>query len=192
MVTTIPIGANGEINLTASVLRALSDDKSLELFKIIASDALADAPRVISNGGLINTQLLISKVNLTRKQYYSRISTLTSSGLVKRSNGKYLLTSLGKVLYDVNCLIDKAIRDHWKLKAIDALETKSSSGIPDEEREKIVDMLIDNLELRRILSAKRSRPKEAEEEFNSPDNYPDIKSSSAVARHRIPVRVNQI
>lgn len=188
MVTTIPIGANGEINLTASVLRALSDDKSLELFKIIASDPLADAPHVISNGGLINTQLLISKVNLTRKQYYSRISTLMSSGLVKRSNGKYLLTSLGKVLYDVNCLIDQAIRDHWKLKAIDALETKSSSGIPDEEREKIVDMLIDNLELRRILSAKRSRPKEAEEEFNSPD----IKSSSAVARHRIPMRVNQI
>ena len=86
----------------------------------------------------------------------------------------------------------QAIRDHWKLKAIDALETKSSSGIPDEEREKIVDMLIDNLELRRILSAKRSRPKEAEEEFNSSDNSPDIKSSSAVARHRIPMRVNQI
>ena len=192
MVTTIPIGANGEINLTASVLRALSDDKSLELFKIIASDPLADAPHVISNGGLINTQLLISKVKLTRKQYYSRISTLISSGLVKRSNGKYLLTSLGKVLYDVNCLIDKAIRDHWKLKAIDALETKSSSGIPDEEREKIIEMLIDNLELRRILSTKRSRPKEAEEEFNSSDNSPDTKSSSAVARHRIPMRVNQI
>ena len=192
MATTIPIGANGEISLTASVLRALSDDKSLELFKIIASDPLADAPRFISNRGLINTQLLISKVKLTRKQYYSRISTLISSGLVKRSNGKYLLTSLGKVLYDVNCLIDIAIRDHWKLKAIDALETKSSSGIPDEEREKIVEMLIDNLELRRILSAKRSRPKEAEEEFNSSDNSPDIKSSSAVARHRIPMRVNQI
>ena len=192
MATTIPIGANGEISLTASVLRALSDDKSLELFKIIASDPLADAPHVISNGGLINTQLLISKVKLTRKQYYSRISTLISSGLVKRSNGKYLLTSLGKVLYDVNCLIDQAIRDHWKLKAIDALENKSSSGIPDEEREKIIEMLIDNLELRRILSAKRSSPKEAEEEFNSSDNSPHIKFSSAVARHRIPMRVNQI
>ena len=119
MATTIPIGANGEISLTASVLRALSDDKSLELFKIISSDSLADAPHVISNRGLINTQLLISKVKLTRKQYYSRISTLISSGLVKESNGQYLLTSLGKVLYDVNCLIDQAIRDHWKLKAID-------------------------------------------------------------------------
>ena len=192
MATTKPIGANGEISLTASVFRALSDEKSLELFKIIAPVPSTDTDYAISNGGLIDTQLLISKVRLTRKQYYSRISTLISSGLVKRSNGKYLLTSLGKVLYDVNCLIDQAIRDHWKLKAIDALETKSSSGIPDEEREKIVGMLIDNLELRRILSAKGSRPKEAEAEFNSSDNSPDIKSTSAVARHRIPMRVNQI
>ena len=61
-----------------------------------------------------------------------------------------------------------------------------------KSREKIIDMLIDNLELRRILSAKRSRSKETEEEFNSSDNSPHLKSSSAVTRHRIPMRVNQI
>ena len=99
-------------------IKSLSHDKSLELFKIIAPTPLADADHAISNGGLINTQLLISKVKRTRKQYYSRISTLISSGLIKRSNGKYLLTSLGKVLYDVDALIDQAIRDHWKLKTI--------------------------------------------------------------------------
>ncbi len=137
---------------------------------------------------MINTQLLISKVKLTRKQYYSRISTLISSGLVKRSNGKYLLTSLGKVAYNVNALIDQAIHDHWKLKAIDAIETKSSSGILDEEREKIVDMLIDNYELKAILSAKRSRYNEAEKQIYSAD----IKSASAVARHPAPMRMNQI
>jgi len=159
MATTIPTSASGVISLTASVLRALSHDMSLELFKIIAHTPLADADHAVSNGGLVNTQLLISKVQLTRKQYYSRISTLISSGLIKRSNGKYLLTSLGKVLYDVNALIDQAIRDQWKLKAVDALETKSSLGIPDEEREKIVEILIDNLELKRILSAKDLDPR---------------------------------
>jgi predicted transcriptional regulator len=186
MGTPIPIGANGKISFTASVLRALSDEKSLALFKIIASVPSISADYVISNGGLINTQLLISKVKLTRKQYYSRISTLISSGLVKRSNGKYLLTSLGKVVYSVNAIIDQAIQDHWKLKAIDALETKSSLGIPDEEREKIVGMLIDNYELRGILTARRFRHKKVEEQISS-----DVKSTSAVAKHSIPMQFSQ-
>ena len=50
--------------------------------------------------------------------------------------------------------MDQAIHHHWKLKAVDALETKSTSGILDEGREKVVDMLIDNYELKRILNAK--------------------------------------
>lgn len=184
MTITRSTDANGEKNPTISIMRALSDDKSLDLFKIIAADAVYP----IDSGGLINTQLLISKVKLTRKQYYSRISTLISSGLVKRSNGKYLVTSLGKVAYSVNALIDQAIHDHWKLKAIDALETKSSSGILDEEREKIVDMLIDNHELKGILSPKRSLYNEPEKQMLSADK----RSASAIARHPAPMRMNQI
>jgi len=179
---------NEEKHSTTLILSALSDDKSLELFKIIASALADDTVYPIDSGELINTQLLISKVKLTRKQYYSRISTLISSGLVKRSNGKYLLTSLGKIAYSVTALIDQAIHDHWKLKAIDALETKSSSGIPDEEREKIVDMLVDNHELNRILNAKRFLYNETEKQMSSADE----RSASAIARHPVPMRMNQI
>ena len=60
---------------------------------------------------------------------------MISSGPVRRSNEKYILTSLGKVACGVNTLIDQAIHDRWKLKVIDAVEMKSSSGILDEERE---------------------------------------------------------
>ena len=177
-----------EKHSTVSILGALSDDKSLDIFKIIASAPGDDTVYPIDGGELINTQLLISKVKLTRKQYYSRISALISSGLVKRSNGKYLLTSLGKVAYSVTALIDQAIHDHWKLKAVDALETKSSSGIPDEEREKIVDMLVDNHELKRILSAQGSLYNETEKQMSSADK----RSASAIARHSVPMRMNQI
>jgi hypothetical protein len=189
MATVRSTDTNGQKHSTASILRALSDDKSLDLFKIIASTHAADAIYPIDkDGGLINTQLLISKVKLTRKQYYSRISTLIYSGLVKRSNGKYLLTSLGKVAFSVNALIDQAIHDHWKLKAIDALESKSSSGILDEEREKVIDMLIDNYELKEILSSKRSRYNEAGKQIYSAD----IKSTSTVSRNPPTMRMNQI
>jgi hypothetical protein len=185
MTTTGSTDTKGEKYSTISILKALSDDKSLDLFKIIAS--APNAVYSIDSGELINTQLLISRVKLTRKQYYSRISTLISSGLVKRSNGKYLLTSLGKVVYSVNVLIDQAILDHWKLKAIDALETKSSSGILDEEREKIVNMLIDNHELKGLLTTGRYLHNEAENQIYSADTKP-----TSVSRYHATMRINQI
>jgi hypothetical protein len=146
---------NEEKQSVVYILNSLSEEKSLELFKVIAGASAVVDDRALSNDTSIDTQLLISKVKLTRKQYYSRISTLISSGLVKRSNGKYLLTSLGKIIYGVYVLIDQAIQNHWKLKAIDALESKSSSGILDEEKKKVVDMLIDNKDLKAMLGTRQ-------------------------------------
>ena len=157
---------NGGKQSTISILRALSDDRSLELFRIIATDTNnSDFANQLNSNKVINTQLLMSKVILTRKQYYSRISTLISCGLVKRSNGKYVLTSLGRVAYNANDLIDKAIHNHWKLKAIDALDMKSSSEVLDAERDKIVDLLIDDHELRDILNSKIPKLNEAESRY---------------------------
>ena len=70
------------------VLKAIADDKSLALFNNIA----------LSNG---DSDLLISTLDLTRKQYYSRLSAFINAGIVKRKRGKYSLTTFGKVLHHV-------------------------------------------------------------------------------------------
>jgi hypothetical protein len=95
--------------LVADVLKALSDKRSLELFRIVALTK-PDA------------DILISKTKLTRKQYYSRMSSLMSTGLIKRKNGKDTLTAFGKVIYDITLTtIENTINYYWKLKAIDSL-----------------------------------------------------------------------
>src|SRR5437773_11561194 len=70
-----------------------------------------------------NTDILITQLNLTRKQYYSRMSSLIKTGLVKRQKGRYLLTAFGKVIYsaqiDLETKIENALDNYWKLKAID-------------------------------------------------------------------------
>jgi predicted transcriptional regulator len=119
------------ISLT-DVLDAISDDRSLLLFNTIA----------LSNSE--SSDILASKLNLTRKQYYSRMSELVKANLVNRRNGKYFLTSLGKIVYDAQTTIRKAIGNYWKLKAIDELELEGDGGMPKEEYNKIVDSLIDN------------------------------------------------
>ena len=69
----------------ADVLKAFSDKRSLALFKIVT----LTKP---------NSEILISKTKLTRKQYYSRMSKLMKANLIKRINGKYTLTAFGKLI----------------------------------------------------------------------------------------------
>ena len=118
------------------VITAISDKESLELFRIIAINSED------SDG-------LRTKTNLTRKQYYSRLSRMTKAGLVKRKKGKHSLTAFGKVIYDAQTIIEKAVHNYWKLKAIDSLEV--SNDLPEEERIKLIDSLLDNNHIKEIL-----------------------------------------
>jgi predicted transcriptional regulator len=60
-------------------------------------------------------------MKITRKQYYSRLFKLVQSGLVKRKENKYFLTSLGMVMYDAQKTIENALNNYWKIRAVDSL-----------------------------------------------------------------------
>ena len=122
----------------ASVLQAISDKRASNILKNIAS---SDS----------NSDILITQLKLTRKQYYSRMSCLIKAGLVKRQKGRYLLTAFGKVIYsaqvNLETKIENALTNYWKLKAIDSLEMPSR-----EETDKVISVLIDNQEIKGILT----------------------------------------
>jgi predicted transcriptional regulator len=118
------------------VITAISDKESLELFRIIAINSED------SDG-------LRTKTNLTRKQYYSRLSRMTKAGLVRRKKGKHSLTAFGKVIYDAQTIIERAVNNYWRLKAIDSLQVYDD--LPEEERIKLIDSLLDNNHIKEIL-----------------------------------------
>jgi RIO-like serine/threonine protein kinase len=120
----------------ASVLRTIADDKSIELFTTVALET-------------IDSKSLKKRTKLTRKQYYSRLSRMTSAGLVRRKNGKYILTTFGRIVYDSKVTIEHALNNYWKLKAIDSLET--SNEVPKEEQQKLIETLLDNEKIKAIL-----------------------------------------
>jgi predicted transcriptional regulator len=82
-------------------------------------------------------------MNLSTKQYYSRISGLVDVGLIKGHEGKYSLTLLGKVVYYAHMTIGKTLAYYWKLKAIESIQT-STFGIPNEEKTQLINLLIGN------------------------------------------------
>jgi predicted transcriptional regulator len=123
----------------SEVLEAISDDKALTLFNTVA----------LSSG---KTDMLLSTMNLTRKQYYSKMERLSRQGLLVRKGGRYYLTTLGKVLYELQSTLGVALNNYWKLKAIDSLLTPH--GLPEFELNKMIDTLLENDELKKLILTK--------------------------------------
>ena len=121
-----------------AVLQAISDKRASNILKNIAS---SDS----------NSDILITQLKLTRKQYYSSMSSLIKADLVKRQKGRYLLTAFGKLIYSaqlgLETKIENALNNYWKLKAVDSLEMPSR-----EERDKVISILIENDEIKGILT----------------------------------------
>jgi hypothetical protein len=141
------------------ILKKISDDKALVLLNSIA---VVDGEKYIQ----------LKRMNLTTKQYYSRISGLMDAGLVKRHKGKYSLTMLGHVVYDAQMIIGKTLAYYWKLKAIESIETSTSSGILNEEITQLINALIDNHRIRDILMKSISSSTGNLHTENNSDNTP--------------------
>jgi predicted transcriptional regulator len=120
----------------SNVLHAISDDHALELLKLVATI-----------GG--SSEVLRSKMSITRKQYYSRLYKLTHCGAVKRTDNVYTLTMLGKALYDAQAAIESALGNYWKIRAVDSIEI--GDDIPMEEQNKLIETLLGNQEIKNIL-----------------------------------------
>jgi DNA-binding Lrp family transcriptional regulator len=126
------------MQVVAQIFDSLSDNVSLELFTAIANES-------------INSVVLRNSMKITRKQYYSRLSKMIKAGIIKRTGGKLVLTAFGKIMYEVQKTVENASKNQWKLRAIDSVEF--SDELPKEERRKLLESLIDNRQLREILSA---------------------------------------
>jgi DNA-binding transcriptional ArsR family regulator len=125
----------------AMVIKLLSEDKSLLIFKTI----------FLASGD--SSENLRTQLKLTKKQYYSRISRLTKAGLVNRQKGRYFVTAFGRVIYDAQRLLGSALKNYWKLKAIDSLGM-ANDEVPKEERMKIIELMIGNPQIKEILLSK--------------------------------------
>jgi predicted transcriptional regulator len=112
------------------ILYAIRDVKSLKLFNTLA----------IEDG---KTQELISKLCISRKEFYSRIMKLLKVGMIKCVGGKYSLTVFGRAIYEVQILLAMAVHNYGKLKNLDSISLLNEASV--DER------FVDNIEIK-ILS----------------------------------------
>jgi hypothetical protein len=75
-----------------NVLDAISDISGRNLFTSIATN--------------------VDSFGMSHRLYYTRVSKLAKTDLVKRKNGKYVLTTFGMVIYQLQLRFLKAMHDH--------------------------------------------------------------------------------
>lgn len=92
---------------------AINPQKSVFAFIVCVSDSLLD------------------KIDLTRKQFYLRISSLLSTGLINRILGRYCITSFGKINYEIQLLLGMAVDIHIAASKIEEIPLSSRSNMSD-------------------------------------------------------------
>ena len=123
-----------------SLLKVISEEKAVVIFHKIAISG-NDDDRLIS----------LKEINLSSKQYHSRLSSFLKAGLIKRHKNKYIPTLIGRIVYDSLMVIEEALSNYWKLKVIDQIEM-SNSDLPTEEiMTRLINALIDSHRIKDML-----------------------------------------
>jgi predicted transcriptional regulator len=73
------------------------------------------------------------------------------AGLIKRRNGKYSLTLLGKVVYDSHMILGKGLSYYSRLKAIESIEMSYGTALPKKELAQLINALIDSPQIKDMI-----------------------------------------
>ena len=121
---------------TLQVLEVLSDRISVDIFKAIAEN-------------VTTSDNIIKLLGVSSKQYYTRYSGLMRTGLIKRRYRVLTLTCFAQLIYHSLLIIATACRHSSELIMIDAV--KSTSGMPDNEQKDLIDKLICDPRIKKLL-----------------------------------------
>jgi hypothetical protein len=125
----------------SDVLSSISDEKTLDIFNTIA--VLKKKDDIYS---------MKEQNKLTKKQYYSRMHKLSVAGLIKRTNGKYFLTTFGKLIHEHYVGIQNAVNAYSKLSALDEiLKNDNKDDFSTKQRLEIIERLIQDTEIKKSI-----------------------------------------
>lgn len=84
---------------------------------------------------------------------------MTETGLIRKQNGRYSLTLLGHMIYDIHTSTCRVLSYHWKLKAIDSIQMSvpGCARLPEDEFSKVVNTLIDDPKIFNMVTRALSR-----------------------------------
>ena len=130
------------------MLKAESREKSggypplKDMEKILSSLANEDALKIFQEAkkGITNSSETIKKIGLTQKRYYARLKSLIEAGLVEKTDNRYDLTFLGKIIYEIVCRkLERTLKNRDRIALIDKLN--KAETLSKEEKERLLNAI---------------------------------------------------
>lgn len=125
---------------TCQILNVLSNSKACLILKTTHE----------ANDLGVAEGVIMDKAGLTHSSFHTSMSMLQDQNLIERRNGKYLITFLGKAVYNVRILLEKAVNHYHHLKVIDSIIEKQELSM--SEFYKIIDIMIEDYQLKDNLN----------------------------------------
>lgn len=114
---------------------------SLKLLSVLSrNDNLTIFMSAASNKGLNADLTTPQQLGIAKKTYYTRLKQLITAGLVKKSEGAYVHTTMGSIVYQKQLEMMDQIRNIKQFKMIDAL--KSTKEFSEEDIKGFVGKLV--------------------------------------------------
>lgn len=122
---------------TEQIFSVLADRHSLNIIKMAYSGFRASAASY--------------QGNLSKKQFYVRLKKLRDIGFIEKRDSTYHTTTFGSLIFNGHIkTLESILENYWNLKAVDVL--KSRQDFPLQQRERIIDEIIQNCNLRGIVN----------------------------------------
>jgi hypothetical protein len=118
------------------ILNIFSDERNIELLKIIANEGYQ----------LRTPDFIRKKLNVTKKDLNAIMGRLVPIGIVDMINDQYELTRQGKEIFESLMMIEDATKIYYRLDAVDILEGKG-----DDEIVKLIDTMEFNKGLKQLI-----------------------------------------
>lgn len=140
-------------NIREEILKMVTNENTLKILNQIIDN------NNNNNNYKDGNTLSLSKIGLTRKQFYTRLNELITRGIIKREKGKYYLTTFGKIVYDLTFeymrKLDSVIEDCWKFKALDLLEI--SDEFTNDEKRKMMEHMFNHINQNMMVQEKKKQ-----------------------------------
>ena len=140
-------------NIREEILKMVTNENTLKILNQIIDN------NNNNNNYKDGNTLSLSKIGLTRKQFYTRLNELTTRGIIKREKGRYYLTTFGKIVYDLTFeymrKLDSVIGDCWKFKALDLLDI--SDEFTNDEKRKMMEHMFNHINQNMMVQEKKKQ-----------------------------------
>ena len=151
-------------NIREEILKMVTNENTLKILNQIIDN------NSNNNNYKDGNTLSLSKIGLTRKQFYTRLNELITRGIIKREKGKYYFTTFGKIVYDLTFeymrKLDSVIEDCWKFKALDLLDI--SDEFTNDEKRKMMEHMFNHINQNMMVQEKK---KQKENDIGSSNEY---------------------